>query len=450
MQSREYSIVKGKPLFVFIYFSLPWVVGMVTLSMAGIADGFFLGNYVGAEALSAVNIVMPFHALLYGIGLMFTVGGSVLCAAYLGEGEEQKARAIFTKIMAALVVVSAVLTLLGMIFSRHIVVLLGAKGVLIPHAVTYLRTTVPFFIFYLTTTGLAYFARLNGHHVAASLTLALAALSNILLDYLFVALLRFGTAGAGVASGLSYLIGLMLILPLFLHKPGVLRFTSRTGDLREILYAAYNGLSEFFTEISAGLAIALFNWVIIRYQGIRGVAAFTLINYLFWFALMVCYGISDTLQPVISTNRGAGKPLRVQAFLRISLVIAGGMGVLFALILLLFPRELLSFFMTPGSSEMHYALGFIRFIWPAFLLNGITIIFSSYFTSMELPFESMVVSLSRSLLFPALFVLLLPLFMGELGIFLAIPLGEGVAFVITIALFIKNRPRQLMVAAKAN
>ncbi|MBU1536110.1 MATE family efflux transporter [Myxococcota bacterium] len=432
--------MKGKPVFVFFYFSLPWVLGMLSISMAAIVDGYFLGNYVGPTALAAVNIVMPVHALFFGVGLMFIVGGTVHAGNYLGQGNHGAARAIFTKTMVALVVVTLLISGIIFLFSDTLLHALGGRGKLYAPARQYLLSTTPFFVFYLTATGFAYFARVGENALLAALTLVLVGVVNVLLDYLLVVRFPLGVTGAGIASGLSYVVGFSLLLGVFVGRSSGIRFTRRMGSFQELRVTALIGFGEFLGESSVGLSMLLFNWLILRYQGVAGVAAFTLINYLFWFALMACYAFSDTLQPLISTNRGAGKVRRVNDFLHLGLLVTGALGIVFALMLLVFPRELLTLFIAGNGPEIEHALRFVSYIWPAFLLSGLNIIFSSYFTSMELPLHSMVVSLARSIVFPGAFALILPLFIGERGIFLAIPLGEAVAFAVTLTLFLRHRP----------
>ncbi len=422
---------------------------MISLSMAALVDGYFLGNLVGPEALAAVNLVMPVHAVFFGIGLIFTVGGSVRAGTALGRGDPRRARAIFRTTMSALAIVSVILTLLVVLLRGPLLHLLGGRGALYGPAQEYLLSTIPFFFFSITATALAYFARLTRHAVRASVALALVGVVNIGLDALLVGHLSLGISGAGIASGLSYVAGFILLVPVFRRRPGTLYLAKETVGMRTLGRMALNGLPEFLAEATAGLSMLLFNRVILRYEGTAGVAAFTVINALYWFALMASYAFSDTLQPLISTSRGAGNTQRVRVFLKLGLTLTGVLGLLFALLLLIIPGQLLGLFLAPGSPEGAHALVFAAQVWPAFLLAGINILLSSYFTSMELPLQSLAVTLARGLIFPMLFLLLLPPLLGARGIGLAIPLGEAAAFALTLLVFTRHRRRRAVLAPAA-
>ena len=179
--------------------------------------------------------------------------------------------------------------------------------------------------------------------------------------------------------------------------------------------------------------------------GVEGVAAFTIIGYMLYIGLEICYGISESLQPMVSKNLGAKQPQRIVQFLMIAVLSCLIIGVLFSGILLIIPETLVSLFLRAGEDHtLEIALTFAALFWPAFLFNGMNITLASYFTSLHKPLQSATIAVSRSLVLPVLGLLLLPLWFGDDGVFLAIPMAEALTFVLAIVLFNRTRPGDLI------
>jgi Na+-driven multidrug efflux pump len=212
-----------------------------------------------------------------------------------------------------------------------------------------------------------------------------------------------------------------------------------------VLKAAYNGFSEFANEMSIGLITLLFNWVMITRLGVEGVAAFTIISYLLYIGLEVCYGISESLQPTVSKNLGAKQPQRIVRFMQIAVLSCFAIGLLVSGLFLYIPETLVSLFLREGEDRtVEIALTFIALFWPAFLFNGMNITLASYFTALHKPLQSAAIAVSRSLVLPALGLLFLPFWFGDHGVYLAIPVAEALTFVLAIVLVSQNRPGDLM------
>ena len=212
-----------------------------------------------------------------------------------------------------------------------------------------------------------------------------------------------------------------------------------------VLKAAYNGFSEFANELSIGLITLLFNWVMITRLGVPGVAAFTIINYLLFIGLEVCYGISESLQPTVSKNLGAKQPERISRFMLAAVLSSFTIGLLVSGILLFMPETLISLFLREGEDRtVEIALTFIALFWPAFLFNGMNITLASYFTALHKPLQSASIAVSRSLVLPGLGLLMLPLWFGDKGVYLAIPIAEAITFILAVLLVSRYRPADLI------
>lgn len=445
MRNRKINMVKDSPVKVFFYYCLPSILGMLAISSAGAIDAIFVGNFAGSSSLAAINLVFPYYSILFGFGVMVVSGSSVRCGKYMGEGNPKFASAIFTRTMIALILSCIVIMLLGSLFPENIVRLLGANDALTPDASLYLAIISLFVLVFIGAYALAVFVRIDGRPMLSSISMIAGALCNVILDWWLVMELDMGVRGAAYATGGSQLINLIILLPHFFSRKSDLKFRLDVGYWKEIWSACHNGLSELTNELSMGLVLLMFNWLIIHRLGVPGIAAFTVINYTTWFGLMIAYGISESMLPIISTNLGARSAKRIWHFLLFANAGVVGVGITFFVVFTIFPEKLIGLFLQPDEFEtIQIALSFTGIIKWAFFFSGINIILSAYFTAMHRPMESVFVALSRSLILPVLALTTLPLIFGNDGIYAAFPFAEAVTFFLALYLFFKNRPNKLV------
>lgn len=446
MTRKKFDILKGKTKPLFFRYSIPNILSIIALSSAQLVDAFFIGNYAGSTALAAVNIVLPVFSLVFSLGIMLCTGGSVICAKALGERKFRAASNIFSKIVFAVLGFSLFSTFCGVFFPKQVVSVLGANDILVGDASLYLYYISFFYVFFLGTYCLAVFARVEEHPLLAFTAMMTGAVINILFDWLFIYILGWGVRGAAIATGISQISSFILILRYFLGPDCRLHLRFHNiGAWKDIARAAYNGLSELANELSIGVTTFIFNWIMITKIGVVGVAAYTVINYALFIGTMLSYGIGDTIVPLISTNYGAGKVKRIRSFLRTSLVSGFSLGFFIFLVLLLFPEKIADIFLSSDEHETKkLAVEFINLMKWAFLFSSVSIILSSYFTAMQKPLASAIVAISRSLIFPTVFILTLPEFLSSEGIFISIPLAELVTIIISLILWNKNRPEKLV------
>jgi len=431
------------------------MIGMLAATSAGVIDGIFIGNFVGSAALAAVNISMPAFYLFAAVVFMLAVGGSVMCGKFMGENDHEAASAIFSKILYAVLTVSGLIVAVSLYFLDEVVALLGANEDLHGMVRDYMQIILwasPLLIIGLT---LDYFVRVDGRPVLASFALVMFAASNILLDWLFVVVWAWGIKGAALATALSEAVILLILASHLFSAKCSLKLVAVPRRWRDgwdsVFRAAFNGFSEFANEMSLALITLLFNWVMITRLGVNGVAAFTIIGYLLMIGLEVCYGISDSLQPTISKNLGARQPRRIVQFTITAVISSFCIGLIVSALFILFPEALISIFLSEGENSTEaIALSFIAVFWPAFLFNGVNITLASYFTALHKPLQSAAIAVSRSLVLPAIGLMLLPAWLGDTGIFIAVPVAEALTLVIALILVVLNRPSRIVAALEPN
>lgn len=415
------------------------------MTSATLVDGVFIGNFVGVEALAAVNLLIPIMSILFGVGIMLATGGSVRGGKYLGE-RNTAASSMFSKTLITATVYGAIVIVLGLVFEAALFGALGASPDLFPLMREYYRVVLLFFVAQMLSVVLYFFIKLDGHPILTAMALVAGSITNIALDYWFIVTKDMGLYGAAMATGLSQIVSVAIYAVYFFSNKRTLHFSFRQSRWMEIFQAAYNGLSEFINNISAGIIAAIFNWMLIQRAGVEGVAAITVVNYLLMLGYMVFFSIGDSCQVMTSQNFGAKNARRMSKFIRL----AGWLIVVVSLcciaVLLSQNEGLILLFVDENGSEKTIALAqvFVSYLWPVFIFVGINILLTSYLTSVHLAFQSGVVALCRSLLLPAgLLLVLYPLF-DDYRFVLALPAAEALTFLLAAGYFIRYRPKKMV------
>jgi putative MATE family efflux protein len=429
----------------FIKYMLPSLLGLIAMTSGSLVDGMFIGNYEGVTALAAVNLIIPITTLLFGVSMMISIGGSVRGGKYLGEENTPAASAIFSKTLMFMVVYGLIVIALGLIFEAEIFVSLGADETLFPVMSEYYRIIFPFLFFQFIVIQVYFFIRLDGFPNLAAAALGTGAVVNIALDYLFIAVYGWGLTGAALATGISEVMSLAVMLFYFVHPKRKISFGLRQKNWREVFQAAYNGISEFINEVSGALIAFIFNWMLIQRAGVTGVAAITLVNYLLFIGFMAYFAVSDSIQVIVSQNFGAKKPQRIRAFLRTAAIMIVGVSAGVISLLIAGSESLIGLFIDVerDSETLALALEFVAYIWPVFIFAGFTMLISGYLTAVHLPFQSALVASCRSLIMPAGLLILFYMLLSDYRFVAAISLAEAISFVIAVTLYIYHTPTNI-------
>ncbi|MFW5824405.1 MAG: MATE family efflux transporter [Marinobacter sp.] len=443
---RPDPILHGPCWPVFFRYALPSVAGLLALTTANIVDGLFIGNYAGADALAALTLLIPWFTFLFGMALALAIGGTVRAGRYLGEGRVEAASAIFSKCLIGSFAIALAGALLCLPFHEGLYRLLGAPQALFPRMSEYFLIIIWVLVIQLVTVVLYYFIRVDGHPGLATTALVIGAGANILLDALLVAWLDYGLRGAAIATGIAQALQLGILMAYFRSPRRRLRFRLRQQNWRELWQAAMNGVSEWINELSVGLVMLLMNWLLMTSQGVAGVAAFTVVNYLIFLSLMVFYGICDALHVLLSHNLGAGNGARIRSFMGRGLTVILGLGILLVLLTWFQGPALVRLFLDTSEDAATAVLAnrFLDILWPLFLINGVNVLLSVYLTAMHQPLPSALVALSRSLLMPALLLVTIAEFAPQWPLLVALPLAEWLTFGLALALFLRFRPGRLV------
>lgn len=334
----------------------------------------------------------------------------------------------------------------ALLFERKLFVFLGAGEELFPVMSDYYRIVTPFLFAQFITIVLYFFVRLDGMPSLAAFSLALGALVNIFLDYLFIAQYGWGLKGAALATGLSELCSMIILLSYFFRPDRTLKFTLWQNDWVEVLKAAYNGISEFINEVSGGIITFIFNWMLIQRAGVSGVAAITVVNYALMVGFMVFWGISDTIQVMVSQNFGARNASRINDFLKTAVLTISLLSLASIAILLTSSESIILLFIDGNENQETVSLAaeFVFYIWPLFIFAGFNMLISGYLTAIHQPFQSGLVAVCRSLILPAGLLMLFYAVMSDFRFVIALPIAEGLTSVLAAAIFFKHMPTDVV------
>lgn len=453
MSSTKNPALSGAIVPTFFYYAVAAMVGLIAITTTSLVDGAFVGNYVGADALAAISLLLPCFTVLYAVALMFAIGGSVGAGIHIGEGDEESASAVFSQTLIATATVATLFALVSQGFEAPLYRLLNVPPALVPLVAEYFDVIRWVLIVQLTTMVLYYFVRADGHPILATSALIVGSLSNIGFVALFVIHFEMGIAGSAYGTAISQVIQCGVLCSYFFSPSRTLRFVFKQTRWSELARAAYNGVAEFINEISVGVIMWLLNDLLLERLGVDGVAAFSVVNYYIFLSLMLSYGIADALHLLVSQNYGAGHRERIRRFLGVALACSLSLGVTLALVILVGRNSVTGWFLTTEDAGIaERASQLILVIWPLFLVNVTNVIFSCYLTAVHRPGPSASIALLRGLLLPAslLVALLLVLerwsSLGDLseGSFLAaLPLAEWLTFCVGVVLCHRSRPAAL-------
>lgn len=418
----------------FFKLALPSVIGMLIVSMQMMIDGFFIANSVGASGLAAVNLSMPLVNFFMSVSMMICSGGAVYTSIELGRNNKEKANEIFSFTLLTYLIIIGISGLFTAFFIDKVVLILGADSNLIPHVKYYLLTLLVFNIFLNFPIFTETFVRVGGIPNFVFISSLICITGNILGDYILVYKLGLGTLGAAIATASANGLASFVLFFRFFKKRCYLSLIKPKGNFELLKKILYNGSSEMLTVISSAIATYIFNLILMKNIGSLGVSALTIVFYVNSILNICLYGLAQALQPLVSFNLGARRFDRIMESLKISLISGATLGIVF-FITMIFQKELIINMFSKGDKALETLTNeVLRVVIFQYLFSFINVMASAFLTALEKPFESVVVSLFRSLIFTVTFLFLLPKLLGNVGLWLSLPAGEFSCIFISIPL----------------
>lgn len=450
MQELKDSIDFGKEEIpkLFKKMLLPTLLGMMFSAIFTITDGIFVGQGVGSNALAAVNFVSPLMLISVGMGLMFGIGASIVAAIHLANGKLKLAKINITQASIVSTVILFLFSLWILIFPDTLLSTIGCSENLIPLSKEYINGYAWFMVCNSFIMMGGFFIRLNGAPKYAMSCSIVAAVMNIILDYIFIFPCQMGVFGAALATGLGTSVGVVMMIVYLSREQTQIHFTrfkmskkSLRLTLRNVGYMCKLGASSFLGNISIACMVMCGNIVFLDQMGESGVAAYSVVGYISPLILMLFMAISQSVQPIISYNYGAGNKDRVRKTMRLAVITAVVYSIIPGAIMVFFSEAIASLFMAENDPAFALCSAGLPLHAISLIPVAVNIIAIGYFQSTEQAMNANIITILRGYIFMIGCYLVIPAIWGDTGAWLSTSLAECFTLVVVIIIFIINREK---------
>lgn len=420
----------------FLKYSSLNVLGMIALSCYILADTFFVSKALGADGLAALNLAIPVYSFINGSGLMIGMGGGIKYSIAKSQGAAQRADQTFTNSAVLTAVIAACFFLTGLLASGPLTLLLGADGTVYEMTRTYLQVILLFAPMFMTNNLLLCFIRNDGAPQLSMTAMITGSLSNVVLDYVFMFPFGMGIFGAVLATGLAPVISILVLSPYLFRRKNQfhLRKCRISGKLALGIFSS--GLPSLITEVSSGIVIIVFNTIILGIAGNIGVAAYGVIANLSLVVMSIYTGISQGIQPLLSSGCGTGNRKKIQSVLRYALVSAVLISAVVYVCVFFGADPIAAVFNSEQNATLQsIAVTGLKIYFTACVFAGFNIILSVYFTSTENALPAHIISILRGFVVIIPMAFLLSAAAELLGVWAAFPATELTVSLIGAGLF---------------
>ncbi len=424
MDKNENQLLYGDIRSIFFKFLLPSIGGMLGNSLYILGDTIMVGQALGGPGLAAVNLSIPMLKLANSIGLVTGVGGATALAVNRGRGDMERGNEIFNLSLKVGIILGVILTFLNFIFINEITYLLGATEYSFHMTKIYLQivmaTTVPTIL----SISLGLFIRNDGSPNLVMFASLAASFFNLVLDYVLIFIFDLGIMGGAIATALSPIVAVLILLSHFTKGKNQLVFEKTQMNYGLIKRIVQNGVPSSIIELSAGIVVFMFNSVIMNISGDLGVSAYSIIANLSLVFNAIFNGMGQAIQPIVSINYGAKKMDRVYKAMKLGVITAFISGIMFFSLGYFIPDKLASLFTQDTGELLAITINGIKLYFSAFIFMGVNIVLTSYIQSMESYYISTIISLLRGSIYIILVLIILPKFLGINGVWLTVFIVE--------------------------
>lgn len=447
MNTASVDYLNGKLFPMILRFSIPAAISLLITAIYNIVDRMFVGNFVGTSALAGLSVCFPLSYMMMAFALMCSAGGSTFFSLFSGQQEYGRMNKAFGNAMVLSCGFELLLTAFLLLFPDPLLQVFGVTETAYPYAIRYYRIVALGCLFQGLTQLFCDFVRVSGKPILGMCVTGIGAVTNILLDALFIIVFHWGVVGAAVATVIGQILSTLF--------GGFLIFSNRTqvrvsrGIFRPEKRLSLNilscGFAFWLAQMAMGLISLVYNSQLGRYGGDIAISVYAVVSSIMTFVIMPASGISQGIQPILGNNYGSGHPRRVMQTLYQATLLSVGVTCIIWLLVLFFPRQILAAF---GGTEEMFAIGVtgLRINFCITPVLGFVMLATTFFQSINRPVPSVLISLLRQVLFLVPFLYLLPLALGINGIFFAQPISDLLATLLSLALVLQERRRMLSAA----
>ncbi len=429
-ESEQMSVEKISKL--MWRFSTPAIIGLLVSSLYNIMDSIFVGNGIGDLALAGVTVGLPVVTTFMACVMLIGMGATSLISIRLGEKKKDEAEKIMGNALTLFLIIGISLSVFGIIFLEPILIFFGATPNVLPYAIDYMKIILGGSIFFALGVGMNNFIRAEGNPRIAMNTMLIGAITNIILDYIFIFIFHWGIKGAAIATIISYAISSTWVLYHFIRGNSLLKIQVENLKLNKSLVKGIViiGFPTFVLQVTNSFQQLILNRSLAHYGGDLALAAIGIIMSLTMFLILPALGISQGAQPIIGFNYGAKQLDRVKDTLKLSIIASTGLITFGFLISKIWPAQLVRLFnKDPELIELGiHSMGiFFKFL----PLVGVQMVSASYFQAVGKPNQATLLSLSRQVIIFIPLLIILPRFYGLEGVWWSAPFSDLGAFLLT-------------------
>ena len=409
----------------FFKYLVPSVTAMWIFSLYTMIDGIFVSRGV-------VNFI-------FAISMLFSTGASTIISIYIGKNNIKKANEIFSFNLFCMLTISLLITLLCLLNIDRISLFLGATENTFDLVKDYLKIIISFNGFFIISYCLEVLTKADGYPYLAIVGMIISALTNIILDFLFVIILDFGIKGAAYATIISQGVSFIFFLSHFMSKKSKLTLTKFEFKVKYLKRILSIGFPDAITELTSGIVILLFNQTILRYIGESGIVTYSIICYVGTLVIMTMIAITQGMQPLCSYYYGKEEFKTIKKLIKMGLKAVSISSIAIFIICIVFAKEIVYIFIKDSSSPLFtYSISAFRLFSSSFLVLGFNVLVSGYFASIEEAFKATIISISRGLIFISLALFSLSFYFGDTGIWIATLISELICLLLSSYLLLKR------------
>lgn len=427
--------------------AVPASIGILVMSLNILIDTIFVGQWIGATAIAAINVVLPVSFFIAALGMAIGIGGSSIISRALGADNLRKARITFGNQITLTFVVTITTVVFGLWFINDIIPAFGGKGNILEPATIYYRIVlygVPFLAFCMMGNTVI---RAEGKPKFAMYAMMIPSVGNLVLDYIFINIFDWGMMGAAWATTGSYLLCFAFILWFFLSKHSELKLLKCHFGLQKQIVSEIGSLGFVTLARQAVVSITylFMNNILFDLGGETSVTAYAIVGRMLMFALFPVYGITQGFLPIAGFNYGASKYDRVQKTIITSILYASGLATLVFIMLMVFPEAITRLF-TSDKNVLLETPSAMRWVFAATPIIAIQLIGAAYFQAIGKAIPALLLTLTRQGLFFIPLILILPKFYGEFGVWVSFPIADVLATIVT-AIFLHREVKLKLLPA---
>lgn len=444
MNETKVDYLNGKLFPMILKFSIPAAISLLITAIYNIVDRMFVGNFNGTSALAGLSVCFPLSYMMMAFALMCSAGGSTFFSLFSGQNEPEKMNQSFGNAMVLVFVFEIVLSALLLIFPDPILKVFGVTETAYPYAILYYRIVALGCIFQGLSQLFCDFVRVSGKPVLGMCVTGIGAVTNIILDAVFIIVFDWGVIGAASATVIGQIFSALFGAYLVFGNRTQVKISKDIFHLNKelCLQIISCGFAFWVAQMAMGFISLVYNSQLGKYGGDIAISVYAVISSIMTFVIMPASGISQGIQPILGNNYGSGNYKRVISTLYQSTVFSVSITCFIWIMVLVFPKQILAAF---GGTEEMFRIGIsgLRINFCITPVLGFVMLATTFFQSINRPAPSIIITVLRQIIFLVPFIYILPILLEINGIFFAQPISDLLATTLSVLLVLKEKKRMM-------